>query len=100
MLNPGYFLSVFWERRSQNWEQTKSVWERAPAKTVGLPEEHLEFFYEHRNNFQIEFPNWEVKKEQKLHCTGNRGFCKFCADLSRGGLVDHMKAIDNHGEFQ
>ncbi|CBY39438.1 unnamed protein product, partial [Oikopleura dioica] len=60
------------------------------AEKVGLPKEHLAFFYENRGSF-----HWEVKADKKLHCTGNNLHCKFTTDVKSKALVQHM--IDSHG---
>jgi hypothetical protein len=65
------------------------------AKRFGLPKTHLDFFYEHRENF-----HWEIKETNRIACTGNRGNCKFTAEMSSHCLVDHMIAVHNHGEFE
>ncbi|CAG5104762.1 Oidioi.mRNA.OKI2018_I69.chr1.g1516.t1.cds [Oikopleura dioica] len=65
------------------------------AKAVGLPKDHLEFFYEHRESF-----HWEMKKDNHIYCTGRRGNCKFNTTVKKNCLAEHMISDHNHGEFK
>ncbi|CAG5076427.1 Oidioi.mRNA.OKI2018_I69.PAR.g8458.t1.cds [Oikopleura dioica] len=83
-------------------EQTKDVEERKTvevpkefqkiAKKFGLPEDHLEFFYEHRDSF-----NWEMKKEFVVHCS-ERG-CKLIVNEARGCLNEHMISVHDYKDI-
>ena len=53
------------------------------AKKFGLPEVHLEFFYENREKF-----HWERIESSRLHCTESP--CSFTTNASKGALVEHM----------
>ena len=53
------------------------------AKKFGLPEEHLDFFYENRDSF-----HWESKDKTEIHCSDT--FCKFTVKESIGCLTNHM----------
>jgi len=59
------------------------------AKKFGLPEEHLEFFYENRDSF-----NWESKDKTYIHCIDVG--CKHTVKVSPGCLVDHMITVHNY----
>ncbi|CAG5090635.1 Oidioi.mRNA.OKI2018_I69.PAR.g12671.t1.cds [Oikopleura dioica] len=50
------------------------------AKNFGLPEEHLEFFYENRSSF-----NWECKDTTEIHCAEKN--CNFKMKASKGCLM-------------
>ncbi|CAG5104761.1 Oidioi.mRNA.OKI2018_I69.chr1.g1515.t1.cds [Oikopleura dioica] len=65
------------------------------AKAVGLPKDHLEFFYEYRESF-----HWEVKKDNSIYCTGKCGNCKFSSKVKKNCLVEHMISVHNHGDFK
>ena len=62
------------------------------AKKFGLPEEHLDFFYEYRECF-----HWETIGEKKIHCTV-RG-CDFNVPAKRKALVDHMTNEHAYGNY-
>jgi hypothetical protein len=64
------------------------------AKKVGLPKEHWDFFYEYRNDFKF-----EIKQDIKIHCTGNKGHCKFTTEVFENCLVDHMVESHSFGKF-
>ncbi|CBY10908.1 unnamed protein product [Oikopleura dioica] len=57
------------------------------AKKFGLPEQHLDFFYEHRDDFQ-----WETISKREINCI-IKG-CSFSAPVKPGALVNHM--IEEH----
>ena len=61
---------------------------RKVAKTFGLPEEHLDFFYENRDSF-----HWEKKEAKDIHCSHKE--CQFTVKESKGCLIDHMNTV--HG---
>jgi len=62
------------------------------AKKFGLPEEHLEFFYENRNSF-----HWESKEKNKIHCAEVK--CKITMKPSKGCFLDHMKTVHNYTDI-
>merc|ERR1712037_243474 len=62
------------------------------AKKFGLPEEHLEFFFENRDSF-----HWESKESNIVHCTDVK--CKFTMKASVGCLVDHMRTVHNYSDI-
>jgi len=62
------------------------------AKKFGLPEDHLEFFYENRDSF-----NWESKDKTDIHCIDVG--CKHTVKVSPGCLVDHMITVHNHRDI-
>ena len=62
------------------------------AKKFGLPEDHLEFFYEHRESF-----NWEMKKEFVVHCT--EPGCKLTVKEAKGCLNEHMISVHDYKDI-
>ena len=62
------------------------------AKKFGLPEEHLQFFYENRESFQ-----WEAKDKTDIHCTEKT--CKFVMKASKGCLIDHMISVHKYHDI-
>jgi len=62
------------------------------AQKFGLPEEHLDFFFENRKHF-----NWEIKENRKIYCT-IRG-CDFAAPVAPGALVHHMIDLHEYGQY-
>jgi len=69
---------------------------RKLAKTVGLPEGHLEFFYKNREKF-----HWEIKEDRKIYCTklGRKNTCNFSTEISQNCLTEHMISEHGHEEF-
>jgi len=59
------------------------------AKKFGLPEEHVDFFYENRGSF-----HWESQDKTEIHCS--EVSCKFTMKASKGCLLDHMKTVHNY----
>jgi uncharacterized Zn-finger protein len=62
------------------------------AKKFGLPEEHLDFFYENRNSFQ-----WESKDKTEIHCSET--LCKFTVKESPGCLTNHMITAHKYADL-
>ena len=62
------------------------------AKKFGLPEDHLEFFYEYRASF-----NWELKKEFIVHCT--EPGCKLTVKEAKGCLNEHMISVHDYKDI-
>jgi len=62
------------------------------AKKFGLPEEHLDFFYENRDAF-----HWESKDKTEIHCSET--LCKFTVKESPGCLTDHMITTHNYADL-
>jgi len=58
----------------------------------GLPEEHIDFFYEYRDKFV-----WEIKEKKKVFCTAQG--CNFSAPSSPNSLVQHMAEVHDYGEY-
>ncbi|CBY39510.1 unnamed protein product [Oikopleura dioica] len=58
----------------------------------GLPEEHIDFFYEYRDKFV-----WEIKEKKKVYCTAQG--CNFLAPSFPNSLVEHMAECHNYGEY-
>lgn len=63
------------------------------AKKFGLPEEHFDFFYEHRKSF-----HWESKDKSKINCVEKT--CKFLTKTSKVCLVDHMSTVHNYKDIK
>ena len=63
------------------------------AKSFGLPEEHLEFFYENRASF-----NWECKDKTQIKCAEQH--CKFETKGFEGCLNDHMISVHNYKDIR
>ena len=61
------------------------------AKKFGLPEDHIDFFYEHRKSF-----NWEYKDKTEVHCTERS--CKFTTKQRHKCLSDHMISVHNYNQ--
>jgi len=59
------------------------------ARKFGLPEEHINFFYENRESF-----HWESQEKTNIHCP--ECACKFTTKASKGCLYDHMKTVHNY----
>ena len=66
---------------------------RKIAKLFGIPEEHLEFFYENRKRF-----TWNIKEKPKVHCTEQH--CKYSAEFEGHSLDDHMIEAHNYRDIQ
>lgn len=67
------------------------------AKTVGLPDAHLKFFYENREKF-----HWEIKEDRKIYCSKlgrNQGTCNFSTEISLNCLRNHMISEHGHEEL-
>ena len=62
------------------------------AKRFGLPDEHLEFFYENRESF-----HWEAKDENFIHCC--EPTCNFTTKPSKDCLVEHMKVVHHYADI-
>jgi len=62
------------------------------AEKFGLPEEHLQFFYENRELFQ-----WEAKDKTDIHCTEKT--CRFVMKASKGCLIDHMISVHKYHDI-
>lgn len=76
-------------KKLRNAERKESDKEKIPpefvklAKKFGLPEVHLEFFYDNREKF-----HWETVESSKLHCTESP--CTFTTSAFKGALIEHM----------
>ena len=95
------FGKVRKRKRGQKSEEEKKI--KIPkdfrelARTVGLPEGHLEFFYKNREKF-----HWEIKADRKIYCSklGRKtGTCNFSTDISPNCLTEHMISEHGHEEF-
>ena len=62
------------------------------AKKFGLPEEHLEFFYENRESF-----HWESQDKNIIHCA--EPTCKLTMKPSKDCLVEHMIAVHHYSDI-
>jgi len=62
------------------------------AKKFGLPEEHLNFFFQNRESF-----NWESMEKTDIHCPEKT--CKFTVKSSPKCLVEHMITAHNYKDI-
>ena len=62
------------------------------VRKFGLPSEHIDFFYEHRDKFV-----WEIKEKKKIFCTAQG--CDFSAPSLPNALTEHMKECHDYGEY-
>merc|ERR1712037_171774 len=62
------------------------------AKKFGLPEQHLEFFYENKDSF-----NWETKDKTEILCSD--AHCKFKTKATPGCFLEHMKTVHNYADI-
>lgn len=66
---------------------------RKVAKLFGIPEEHLEFFYENRTRF-----SWNIKEKPKVQCTEQH--CKYSTEFKEHSLDEHMIAKHNYKDIR
>jgi len=63
------------------------------AKKFGLPEDHLEFFFENRESF-----HWESMQKTDIHCS--EVHCKFTTKATPKCLVEHMISAHNYKDIE
>ena len=80
------------KNKSKNDEKISRKF-RKVAKLFGIPEEHLEFFYENRSRF-----SWNIKEKPKVQCTEQH--CKYTAEFKQHSLDEHMIAKHNYKDIQ
>jgi len=81
-------------KESEKEKKTATIPEKFKkiAEKFGLPEEHLQFFYENRESFQ-----WEARDKTDIHCTEKT--CRFVMKASKGCLIDHMISVHKYHDI-